>query len=222
MKIAVLGTGVVGRTLASSLVAGGHEVCMGSRSADHPGAGEWAESSGVGASRGTFADAAAFGDVVLNCTAGIASLDALDAAGARNLEGKVLIDLANPLDFSRGMPPTLTVCNDDSLGERIQARFPGARVVKTFNTLNFALMVEPEAVPGDHVIFLSGEDVDAKSRVRGWLGAWFGWRPEQVVDLGGIQTARGTEMMLPLWLSLFGVEGGPYFNFEIRRGRPGA
>ncbi len=134
----------------------------------------------------------------------------------------MLIDLANPLDFSRGMPPTLTVCNDDSLGERIQARFPGARVVKTFNTLNFALMVEPEAVPGDHVIFLSGEDVDAKSRVRGWLGAWFGWRPEQVVDLGGIQTARGTEMMLPLWLSLFGVEGGPYFNFEIRRGRPGA
>ena len=221
MKIGVLGTGVVGQTLASGLVEAGHEVAMGSRNADHEGAVAWASEAGEAASQGTFADAAGFGEVVINCTAGIASLEALDAAGAENLDGKVLIDLANPLDFSRGMPPTLTVCNDDSLGEQIQARFPDAKVVKCLNTVNCALMVAPASVPGDHVIFMSGEHADAKGRVKGWLGSWFGWRPEQVVDLGGIQTARGTEMMLPLWLSLWGVEGTPFFNFQIQRGSPG-
>lgn len=221
MRIAVLGTGVVGRTLATKLVAGGHEVVMGSRSADHAGARAWAESAGAGAAHGTFADAAAFGETVLNCTSGTASLEALDAAGAANISGKILIDVANPLDFSNGMPPTLTVCNSDSLAEQIQARFPEASVVKTLNTINCALMVAPRSVPGDHVVFVSGDDEGARARVKGWLGAWFGWRPAQVVDLGDIRTARGTEMLLPLWLSLWSVEGAPFFNFEIRRGKPG-
>lgn len=218
MRIAVLGTGIVGRTLAGSLAASGHEVCMGSRSAAHEGASEWATEAGDKGSNGTFADAAAFGEVVLNCTAGIASLEALESAGADNLAGKVLIDLANPLDFSQGMPPTLTVCNDDSLGEQIQRRFPDTKVVKTFNTLNCGLMVAPEAVPGDHLIFVSGDHPDAKARVRSWFREWFGWRAEQIVDLGGIETARGTEMMLPMWINLMGVMGTPFFNFEIQKG----
>ena len=218
MKIAVLGTGIVGQTLASSLAASGHEVMMGSRTSDHEGAAGWAAAAGEYASHGTFADAAAFGEVVLNCTAGVASLEALELAGADSLAGKILIDLANPLDFSRGTPPTLTICNTDSLGEQLQARFPETRVVKTLNTVNCALMVDPGTVPGDHVIFMSGEDAEAKATVTVWLGEWFGWRPKQVIDLGGIRAARGTEMMLPLWISLWSVEGSPLFNFEIRRG----
>jgi 8-hydroxy-5-deazaflavin:NADPH oxidoreductase len=140
MKLAVLGTGIVGATIASKLVALGHEVRMGSRTTGNERAVAWAEEAGAGASEGTFADAATFGEVVFNCTAGTASLEALSAAGEENLAGKVLVDVANPLDFSQGMPPTLAVCNTDSLGEQIQRAFPDARVVKTLNTVNAEVM----------------------------------------------------------------------------------
>ena len=143
MKIGILGTGVVGEAIGSKLVQLGYEVKMGSRSANHEKAVAWAGKNGQHASQGTFADAAAFGTIIFNCTAGIASLKALTLAGANNLKGKVLIDVANPLDFSRGMPPTLTVCNTDSLGEQIQRAFPETKVVKTLNTLNCNLMVNP-------------------------------------------------------------------------------
>jgi predicted dinucleotide-binding enzyme len=129
MKVGVLGTGSVGRTIGTKLVELGHEVTMGSRSATNEHAAEWAASAGDGASHGTFADAAAFGELVFNCTAGTVSLDALDAAGEENLSGKILVDVANALDFSKGRPPSLTVCNDDILGEHIQIAFPDAQVV---------------------------------------------------------------------------------------------
>ena len=220
MRIGVLGTGMVGRTIGGKLVEGGHEVRMGSRTSDSEDARKWSAAAGGGASHGTFASAAAFGDVVFNCTAGTASLSALEMAGPENLAGKILIELANPLDFSQGMPPTLTVCNSDSLGERIQRAFPDVRVVKTLNTVNCVVMVNPRLVPGDHNLFLSGNDHDAKVQVTAWLGEWFGWKRECLVDLGDITSARGPEMLLPLWVRLYGTFKDPHFNFHVVRGGP--
>ena len=147
---------------------------MGSRTAGNETAVAWAEQAGPLASEGSFADAAAFGELAFNATAGAASLEALEAAGAEQLAGKVLIDVANPLDFSQGMPPTLTVCNDDSLGERIQRAFPELRVVKALNTVTASVMVQPDLVPGGHTIFVCGDDGDAKAQARALLEE-FGW-----------------------------------------------
>ncbi|MGH2841433.1 MAG: NADPH-dependent F420 reductase, partial [Solirubrobacteraceae bacterium] len=158
---------------------------------------------------------AAYGEVVVNATAGAASLQALEQAGAEQLAGKVLVDVSNPLDFSQGMPPTLTVCNDDSLGEQIQRAFPDARVVKTLNTVTAALMVEPALVPGAHTVFVCGNDDGAKTQVRELL-AGFGWPPDSILDLGDISAARGTEMYLPLWLRLWGATGTGVLNVEVR------
>jgi 8-hydroxy-5-deazaflavin:NADPH oxidoreductase len=214
MRIAVLGTGMVGQALGTKLVSLGHEVMMGSRTADNEKAVSWAREAGEGAAEGAFTDAAAFGELVVNCTAGTASLEALHAAGEQNLSGKVLVDVANPLDFSRGMPPTLAICNDDSLGERIQATFPAARVVKALNTVNCRVMVDPARVPGDHVAFVNGDDDEAKREVTELLES-FGWPRQRVVDLGGIRAARGAEMYLPLWLTLYGrLETGD-FNVSL-------
>ena len=165
---------------------------------------------------GTFADAASFGELAIVATRWDGTENALKLAGPSNLEGKVVIDVANPLDFSQGMPPTLSVCNTDSLGEQIQRAFPRLRVVKTLNTTNALVMVNPAAVAGgDHSMFVCGDDADAKAKVKAWLGEWFGWR--DVIDLGDITTARGTEMLLPIWVRLWGALGTPMFNFKIVR-----
>jgi predicted dinucleotide-binding enzyme len=227
MRIGIFGTGVVGQTLASALAARGHEVMIGTRDPratlerDTGNAfsrttfREWhAVNSAV--RLGTFAECAAFAEVLVNATSGGGALPALQAAGAAALGDKIMLDVANPLDFSRGMPPTLAVCNTDSLGEQLQRAFPALRVVKTLNTTNVMVMVNPAAVAGgDHSMFVCGNDADAKSKVRGWLGEWFGWR--DVIDLGDITTARGTEMLLPIWLRLWGALGSPMFNFKIAR-----
>jgi predicted dinucleotide-binding enzyme len=215
MRIGVLGTGSVGRRIATKLVELGHEVTMGSRSAENEALREWVESAGEGSSGGSFANAAAAGELIFNCTAGVASLDALIAAGAGNLAGKVLVDVSNPLDFSGGLPPTLSICNDDSLGERIQAAFPETRVVKALNTINNQVMTEPGRLAGAHNVFVCGEDEGAKETVTELL-ADFGWPREAIVDLGGISAARGTEMYLPLWLRLMGALGTADFNIQIR------
>ncbi len=218
MKIAILGTGAVGQTLGSKLATGGHEVRMGSRSADNPKAAEWAKAADAAASHGTFADAAHFGEIVFNCTGGAVSLEALAQAGAENLAGKVLVDVANPLDFSHGMPPSLTVCNTDSLAEQIQRAHPEARVVKALNTMNCSVMVAPETVPGDHDLFYCGDDGEAKRRVADLVVGSLGWPLESLVDLGDLTAARGMEMILPLWLRLWNTFGTPTINFHIAVG----
>jgi 8-hydroxy-5-deazaflavin:NADPH oxidoreductase len=207
---------MVGKTIASKLVELGHEVRMGSRAAGNENAVAWATEAGEGASEGAFADAAGFGEIVFNCTAGVASLDALKAAGDTNLAGKLLIDVANPLDFSHGMPPSLSVCNTDSLGERIQRAFPATHVVKALNTVNCDVMVEPARVPGEHIVFVCGNDAEAKEKAVRLLSE-FGWRVERVLDLGDITAARSTEMYLPLWLNLMGQLGTLHFNIELAR-----
>jgi len=215
MRIAVLGTGSVGQRIATKLVELEHEVTMGSRSADNEAMHEWLDGMGEKAAGDTFAEAAAAAELVFNCTSGAASLEALAAAGTENLAGKVLVDVSNALDFSQGMPPTLSVCNDDSLGERIQAAFPEAKVVKSLNTINNQVMTEPGRLPGAHNVFVCGEDEEAKETVTELL-VEFGWPRESVVDLGGIEAARGTEMYLPLWLRLMGALGSADFNIQIR------
>jgi predicted dinucleotide-binding enzyme len=205
---------MVGQAIGTKLVSLGHEVRMGSREAGNENALAWAAKAGGGASEGSFADAAAHGELVFNCTAGVASLDALAAAGEENLRGKVLVDVANPLDFSQGMPPRLEFCNDDSLGERIQTTFPEARVVKALNTMNCQVMVDPGRVPGEHTVFISGDDDQAKREVARLLEE-FGWDAAGIIDLGAITTARGTEMYLPLWLSLYGGLGTGDFNIAV-------
>jgi 8-hydroxy-5-deazaflavin:NADPH oxidoreductase len=215
MRIAILGTGIVGTTLGTALVRGGHQVTLGARERGNPKAAEWAAAAGPGAAAGSFADAAAAGDVVFNCTAGVASLDALAAAGRASLAGKILIDVANPLDFSAGMPPSFTVCNTDSLGERIQQAFPETRVVKALNTIAAALMVAPAQLPGPHHLFLCGDDDGAKARVAAWLTDWFGWPPESLVDVGPIAAARGTEMFLAFWLRLMLTLGTVHFSVGL-------
>jgi len=215
MRIGVLGTGMVGAALATKLVGLGHDVKMGSRAAGNEKAVAWAAETG--GSEGSFADAAVHGELLLNCTGGAVAPAVLDAAGAENLAGKVVIDVSNPLDFSQGFPPTLTVCNTDSVGEQLQRAFPEARIVKALNTVNARVMVDPRRVPGDHVLFVCGDDADAKTAVVALLGE-MGWPAERVIDLGGIEASRGTEMYLPLWLRLMGGPiGGPDFNLVVAR-----
>ncbi len=215
VRIGILGTGVVGQTIGGKLVELGHDVKLGSRTATNEKAAKWVEHQGSRASQGTFADAASFGEMVFNCTSGMVSLEALRSAGPANLAGKVLVDVANPLDFSHGMPPTLSVCNSDSLAEQIQREFPDAKVVKALNTMTAGVMVNPSAVPGDHDVFICGNDAGAKSRVSDLLRS-FGWRT--IVDLGDISAARGAEMVLPIWLRLMLTFKTPTFNFHIARG----
>lgn len=214
MRIAVLGTGMVGETLASKLVALGHEVAMGSRSADNPKAVAWATKVGARGRAATFADAARGADLVINATLGAASVDALRACGDA-LDGAIVVDVSNPLDFGT-QPPSLTVANTTSLAEQLQAAVPGARVVKALNTMTAALMVDPRAIEGEHAVFVCGDDADAKRAVRDLL-AGFGWREGEIVDLGELAAARGTEAYLLLWLRIWKATGTGMFNVAIRR-----
>ena len=215
MRFGVLGTGHAGAIIASKLVALGHEVTMGSRSGGNEKAVAWASSAGHNAHHGSFRDAAAFGEIVINVTAGGSSLEALQSAGAENLDGKVLIDVANPLGGD-GFPPTLVMCNSDSLGEQIQRAFPGARVVKALNTVTANVMVNPGMISGGHNVFVAGNDASAKATVSALLQS-FGWDAGDVVDLGDISCARGAEMYMPLWIRLYIALGTPNFNIRIVR-----
>lgn len=214
MKIAVLGTGMVGNAIGTKLTSLGHEVKMGSRTNNNEKAAAWVASAGKNASQGTFAEAAAFGEIIFNCTKGEASVDVLKLAGEKNIAGKILVDISNALDFSKGMPPTLSICNDDSLGETIQRAFPDVKVVKTLNTMNCNLMVNAAGVAGDHNVFVSGNDAGAKSTVKKLLND-FGWTDKNIIDLGDISTSRGTEQLLPIWIRLMGTLGTVNFNFHI-------
>jgi predicted dinucleotide-binding enzyme len=215
MKIAVLGTGSVGVTIGNKLVQLGHEVKMGSRSATHEKGLAWAKAAGNKASLGTFLDAATFGELAFNVTSGSGSLPALQAA-APGLEGKLVIDVSNPLDFSKGFPPTLFTGNTDSLGEQAQRALPTSKVVKALNTVTAAVMVDAKRVAGgDHTALICGNDAAAKAQVTTILKDWFGW--VDVLDLGDISKSRGIESYLALWVRLYGALGTADFNIKIMR-----
>lgn len=214
MRIAIIGTGVVGRTLAGGLQAAGHEVVVGTRDPGETGRRE--EWSGErGALLRPLATVAAEADLVVNATNGLGSLSALGEVGSGHLDGKVLLDVANPLDFSAGFPPTLAVKDTDSLAEQIQRAHPSARVVKSLNTVAAPVMVDPAAVgDGDTTMFVAGDDETARAQVIGLLGE-LGWR--DIVELDGLQNARGLEMWLPLWVRLMGALGTAEFNLKLVR-----
>ena len=213
MRIGVLGTGMVGQAIGTRLVELGHDVVMGSRTAGNERAVAWVGRLGERATAGTFAEAAGRGELVVNATAGTASLVALESAGDANLTGKVILDVANAI-ADLGPPLRLDPCGDDSLAEQIQRRFPDARVVKALNTMNCEVMVRPESVPGDHDVFLAGDDPAAKDVVRGLLEE-LGWPIGCVRDLGGIVAARGLEMYVVLWVSLRMDLGHGAFNVRV-------
>jgi 8-hydroxy-5-deazaflavin:NADPH oxidoreductase len=203
MRIGVLGTGVVGTTIAGKLRELGHDVMIGSRTA--------------GEDAVPFADAAAHGELVFNCTNGNASLEALNTAGAENLAGKVLVDVANALDFSHGRPPLVGVSTGDSVGEQIQRAFPETKVVKALNTVNANVMIDPSIVPGEHDLFMSGNDEQAKAQVAELLQT-IGWPAECILDLGDITAARAQELYVALWVRLVGVAGSATFNIQLVAG----
>jgi predicted dinucleotide-binding enzyme len=209
MKIGVLGTGPAGNAIGGRLIELGHDVMMGARAADNPKALAFVERTKGRA--GTFRDAAAHGELVFNCLRGDVSIDVMTAISAE-LEHKILVDVSNPLDFSKGAPPTLAITNTDSLGEVLQRGLPNTRVVKTLNTVNNAVMVNPGLIRGPHAVFVSGNDSAAKGKVKDLLRA-FGW--QQIVDLGDITSARGPEQYLPLWLRLWQNLGTADFNISI-------
>jgi 8-hydroxy-5-deazaflavin:NADPH oxidoreductase len=224
MNIAVLGTGIVGRTLADGFSQAGHKVVIGTRDV----AETMARSQGDAMGNPSFAhwhgqhsdielvtlsEAASSGEVVVNATSGSGTLAALAEAGS-GIDDKVLIDVANPLDFSQGMPPTLSVGNTDSLAEQIQRKHPRAKVVKSLNTMTAALMIRPSSLSDDHVVFVAGDDDSAKETVRNLLQE-LGWNQANIIDTGGIRSARGAEMYVVLWVTLMGVLGGPNFNIKL-------
>ena len=212
MKVGIFGSGMVGQTIGSRVAVLGHAVMMGTRNPAK--LQEWLGKVGGNARVGSLAEAAAHGEILFNATNGNGSLEALALAGEANLNGKILVDISNPLDFSHGMPQVLFVSNSDSLGEQIQRAYPKVKVIKTLNTVTASLMVNPrQLVDGDHHIFVSGNDVDAKLYVVDLLKTWFGWR--NILDLGDITTARGTEMYLPIWLRMWSALGTGLFNIKI-------
>ena len=212
MKIGILGTGATGQAIGSKLVSLGHDVMLGSRDEANPKAVAWAKDQGHNALYGSFMNAAEFGEIVFNCTRGSASLDALEMAGERNLNDKVLIDTANPIDYSTDLW-TLTVCNTDSLGEQIQRQFPRAKVVKTLNTMNVNVIVDPNKLIEKTDVFVSGNDIEAKATVVRILKEWFGWR--EVIDLGDITTSRSVEMYMLLWRGLRKSISAQRFNIKV-------
>lgn len=226
MNIGIFGTGGVARTIAAKLVSLGHGVMLGTRNVDetkkrdqkdamgNPPFGDWI-SKNSSVKVGTFSEAAAFGELLINATSGSGSLPALAAAGDDHLNGKILVDISNPLDFSKGFPPSLTVSNTDSLGEQIQRAHPQLKVVKALNTLSNPLMVNPGLVNGgDHTLPVCGNDAEAKQKVLSLLVS-FGWKKENIMDLGDITNARGTEAYLLLWVRMYGALQTPLFQFRI-------
>ncbi len=225
MKIAVLGTGMVGRTIAAKLMNLGHDVALGTRDpraslAREPAEGQTSLADWLKAHDAIhlmdFTGAAAHGDWVFCALNGKGVLEGLAIAGTEAIGDKIVVDISNPLDFSRGLPPSLFVSNTDSMAEMIQRLLPEARVVKTLNTVNANVMVDPRAVAeGDHTMFVCGNDSDARVAVARFLKSEFGWY--DVMDLGDLTAARGMEAALHLWLKLWGAIGNPNFGMKVVR-----
>lgn len=216
MNIGILGSGQVGETIGSALAKKGHKVKMGSRTAMNSVAAAWVQMTGDNASQGTFADAATFGEIVFLCLNGEHAKSAVEMAGPGSFADKLVIDVTNPLDFSKGMPPTLipSLSNTTSLGEQIQAYLPQAKVVKALNTVTAKLMVDASLVNGgDSTLMICGDDAGAKESVKEFLRNEFGWK--SFLDLGDITASRNTEAYVPLWVRFWQATGSPMFNIKI-------
>jgi predicted dinucleotide-binding enzyme len=215
MKVGILGTGDVGRALGRGFVATGHQVKMGARTAGHEKAMAWVAEMGRQASEGTFADAARFGEIVVFATLGVANPEVVKAIGPNTVAGKVVIDVTNPLDFSKGFPPDLAIKGDDSGGETLQRLIPEAKVVKAFNIVNNALMFRPDLPGGPPDMFIAGDDAAAKATVTVILND-FGW--PNVIDFGGIRASRWLEAMCIAWVLACSASGNWRQAFKLLKG----
>ncbi len=215
-KIGILGTGMVGNTIGTKMIALGYEVKMGSRTANNEKAIEWVNTNGDKATSGTFEEVALFADIIFNCTKGEFTLDVFKMAGTNHFKGKTVIDISNPLDFSKGFPPFLTptYSNTNSLGEEIQQLIPEAHVIKSLNIVNCEVMVNASKSGGDPTMFVAGNDANAKAEVQAILQQ-FGWN--DIIDLGDITNSRGMEMMLPIWVRIYTATKNGYIAFKIVR-----
>jgi predicted dinucleotide-binding enzyme len=216
MKIGILGTGNVGQTIGQKLISLGHDVFIGSREEQHPKGLDFVSKNEGKAQTGTFNQCAQFGEFLINCTSGGGTLDAISSIDSANLDSKILVDLANPLNMIPGQAPQLLYCNDISLGEMIQNKFPSVKVVKTLNTVWCGVMVNPSIIGnGDHTMFIAGNDVEAKAFVQKNILEAFGWLTENIMDLGIITSSRGMEMYLPLWLAMMGNTKTSAMNVKL-------
>lgn len=226
MNISILGTGSVGQALAGRLAGLGHNVFIGTRNVSEslaktkpdawglPSIGAWIKDNPA-IPLVPFKEAVEKGsDLIIFAVQGFAAMDCLKLVGEDLLNGKVMLDISNPLDFSKGFPPSLFLCNTESLGEKIQNAYPSLKVVKSLNTISNEIMINPKILSGDHNVFVSGNDADAKSKVVELIKS-FGWEDKNIIDLGDITTARGTEMILPLWVRLYGKFQTSLFNFNV-------
>lgn len=226
MNIAVIGTGMVGRSISAKLAQLGHKVVMGTRDIEKTYAhtetdmfgnipfSQWQQDNSS-VELNTFSEAAANAELLFVCTHGSNSKAVLELTGRENLKGKTIIDLSNGLVFGEvGEQPKLDPVNTNSVGEQLQAAFPEANIVKTLNNIQHTVMVNPALVQGSHNVFISGESENAKSDVKSILRS-FGWQTEQIVDLGGITYSRAMEMNVLLWWRMYELLGNGEFNFQI-------
>ena len=211
-RVGVLGTGGVGQRLASGFSNRGHEVMIGSRDPGKPELREWLSADGAGVQAGTFAQAATHGELLVLAVLGNAAEAVIADAGAETFSGKVVIDAMNPLDFSGGFPPKLSISGEDSLGERVQRALPDAKVVKAFNTIGSPYFVDPSFSEGKPTMLIAGEDEAAKGLVRDVL-ADFGWT--DTVDIGGIEGSRELEAICIAWVKIGGVRGAWDHGFKL-------
>lgn len=211
-RVGVLGSGEVGRRLAAGFASRGHEVMIGSRDPDKPELRDWLSDDGAGITAGTFAETAAHGELLALAVLGDAAEGAIADAGAGNFSGKVVIDAMNPLDFSRGFPPKLSISGEDSLGERVQRALPDAKVVKAFNTIGNPYFVDPSFSEGSPTMLIAGDDEGAKHTVEDLL-ADFGW--SDVLDIGGIESSRELEAICIAWVKIGGIRGAWDHGFKL-------
>jgi len=211
MKVGILGTGDVGKAIGNGFIALGHEVMMGSRQAGNDKAKAWVNSTGGKGREGSFKDTAKFGEIVALCTLGTAS-ESIVRDAAHELNGKILWDATNPLDFSTG-GPRLSIVGHDSLGEHVQKAAPGAKVVKCFNTVGNALMFKPKLAGGPPTMFIAGNDEAAKKTTAGMLKDW-GW---ETADIGNIEGSRYLEAMCMAWVAYAIKNGGWTHAFKLLR-----
>jgi 8-hydroxy-5-deazaflavin:NADPH oxidoreductase len=211
-RVGVLGSGEVGRRLAEGFHSRGHDVMIGSRDPGKPELREWLSEGGAGIEAGSFAQTAAHGELLVLAVLGNAAEDAIRDAGVDNFAGKIVIDAMNPLDFSGGFPPRLSICGEDSLGERVQRALPDAKVVKAFNTIGNPYFVDPGFSDGRPTMMIAGDDEAAKRAVTNVL-ADFGW--SDTIDIGGIQGSRELEAICILWVKIGGARGSWDHGFKL-------
>lgn len=219
MNIGIVGNGVAAEAIGLALLKKGHNVLLGGPQGGSEKGMAWVKKAGNGAAEGTYEEGALFGELVFICLEGAFALEVLRTIHPNSFAGKIVVDVTNPLDYTRGdQPRILKEFRDVSLGERIQEVLPHAYVIKALNTVNYQLMTDARQVyKGDHSLFVCGNDANAKNQLKHFLVDNFYWKPDGLADLGGIEAARAIEAIVPFCVLLSQSYGTPLINFKVVR-----